>query len=35
MQFVTRQIDVGGLKKNLGGSIGKTSGRGRNTAVKW
>jgi hypothetical protein len=35
MQFGTRQIKIGGLIKNLGGSFGKTSGRGRNTAVKW
>jgi len=33
MQFGTRQIKIGGLKKNLGGSFGKTSGPGRNTAV--
>jgi len=35
MQFGTRQIKIDGLKKNLGGSFGKTSGPGRNTAVKW
>jgi hypothetical protein len=35
MQFETRQVNIEGLKKNLGGSFGKTSGPGRNTAVKW